>query len=149
MEIEGRRVLPIDRERAWNALNDPAQIQAALPGCESMEKVGPNEYRMTLTASLGPVRTSFRGRLRVEDIEKPVHYTLVFEGEGSAAGFVKGSAAVTLSDGDGSGETILDYVTKATVGGRLAQIGDRLARGSAVKITNDFFEAFEKNVTGA
>ena len=82
MELEGQRVLPIDRERAWRALNDPALIQAAIPGCESMEKVGDNEYRIMLTASLGPMRTNFHGRLHVEDIDAPRSYTLRFEGDG-------------------------------------------------------------------
>ena len=145
MELEGQRVLPIDRERAWRALNDPALIQAAIPGCESMEKVGDNEYRITLAATLGPMRTSFRGRLHVEDIDAPRSYTLRFEGEGATAGFVKGSAAVKLSGKDGA--TVLDYIARAQVGGRLAQIGDRLVRSSAIKLTDDFFAAFEKNVT--
>ena len=147
MELEGSRILPIDREHAWRALNDPALIQAAIPGCESMEKVGENEYRVTVAASLGPVKTKLRGRLHVEDIDKPKSYTLRFEGEGAAAGFVKGSAAVKLS-GNGA-ETTLDYTAHAQVGGRLAQIGDRLVRSSALKLTDDFFAAFEKNVRGA
>ena len=147
MELEGSRVLPIDREHAWRALNDPALIQAAIPGCESMEKVGENEYRITVAAALGPVRTRFRGRLHVEDIDKPRGYTLRFEGEGATAGFVKGTAQVKLDAKDGA--TTLDYVAHAQVGGRLAQIGDRLVRSSALKLTDDFFAAFEKNVAGA
>ena len=147
MELEGQRVLPIDREHAWRALNDPALIQAAIPGCESMERIGENEYRITIAAALGPMKTKFRGRLHVEDIEEPKSYTLRFEGEGATAGFVKGSAAVKLSGGNG--ETVLDYVAQAHVGGRLAQIGDRLVRSSALKLTDDFFAAFEKNVAGA
>ena len=147
MELEGQRVLPIDREHAWRALNDPALIQAAIPGCESMERIGDNEYRVTVAAALGPVKTKFRGRLHVEDIEKPTSYKLRFEGEGATAGFVKGTAAVKLS-GNG-GETVLDYTAHAQVGGRLAQIGDRLVRSSALKLTDDFFAAFEKNVAGA
>ena len=110
-----------------------------------MEKVGDNEYRITLAATLGPMRTSFRGRLHVEDIDAPRSYTLRFEGEGATAGFVKGSAAVKLSRKDGA--TVLDYVARAQVGGRLAQIGDRLVRSSAMKLTDDFFATFEKNVS--
>ena len=147
MELEGSRVLPLDREHAWRALNDPALIQAAIPGCESMEKVGENEYRVTIAAALGPMKTRFRGRLHVEDIHEPKSYTLRFEGEGATAGFVKGTAEVRLSGADG--ETVLDYVARAQVGGRLAQIGDRLVRSSALKLTDDFFAAFEKNVAAS
>src|SRR5262245_42639228 len=144
MELEGSRTLPIDREHAWRALNDPALIQAAIPGCESMEKVGDNEYRITVAASLGPVKTRFHGRLHVEDVVEAKSYTLRFEGEGATAGFVKGTAAVKLTELEGA--TSLDYVARAQVGGRLAQIGDRLVRSSAIKLTDDFFAAFEKNV---
>ena len=141
MHLVGQRRLALDRERAWQALNDPAILQAAIPGCESLEKTGDNEYAVVMVSSLGPVKARFRGRLRLENVVFLESYTLRFEGEGAAAGFAKGAADVKLS-GDGDG-TLLDFRADAQVGGRLAQVGSRLIDPAAGKLVDDFFAAFE------
>jgi carbon monoxide dehydrogenase subunit G len=144
MELKGERLLPVDRETAWRALNDPQRLRAAIPGCESLESTGEGEYRAVLQASLGPVRAKFTGKLRVEDAVPPERYTLRFEGEGGAAGFAKGAAQVTLTP---EGEaTRLSYTASAQVGGRLAQIGSRLIDSAALKLSEDFFAAFERQL---
>jgi hypothetical protein len=144
MELAGERRLPVDRETAWRALNDPERLRAAIPGCSGMERTGDNEYRVEVTASLGPVRAKFRGRLTVEDIVPPERYSLRFEGEGGAAGFAKGTARVALAD-EGSA-TLVTYHAAAQVGGRLAQIGNRLVDSAALKLADDFFAAFERQL---
>lgn len=146
MELTGQRRLAVDRDTAWRALNDPQVLKASIPGCESIEKTGEAEYAVTVATVLGPVRAKFRGKLRLEDIVAPESYTLRFEGEGGPAGFAKGSARVTLTE-SGS-ETILDYATNAQVGGRIAQVGNRLVDSAARKLADDFFAAFEKVVSG-
>jgi uncharacterized protein len=145
MDLAGERRLPIDRETAWRALNDPERLRAAIPGCSAMERIGENEYRVEITASLGPVRSKFRGRLSVEDIAPPERYALRFEGEGGAAGFAKGSARVALADEGRT--TLVTYTAAAQVGGRLAQIGSRLVDSAALKLADDFFAAFERQLT--
>lgn len=147
MELKGERRLPVERAEAWRALNDPERLRAAIPGCESIERIGENEYRVALVASLGPVRAKFRGRLRLADVVAPERYTLRFEGEGGAAGFVKGTANVTLADEGPS--TVVGYVVGAQVGGRLAQIGNRLVDSAALKLADDFFAAFERQLAPA
>lgn len=145
MDLAGERRLPVDRETAWRALNDPERLRSAIPGCSAMEPTGENQYRLEITASLGPVRAKFRGRLSVEDIVPPERYSLRFEGEGGAAGFAKGTARVALAD-EGRA-TLLTYTAAAQVGGRLAQVGSRLVDSAALKLADDFFAAFERQLT--
>ena len=147
MELVGERRLPVDRETAWRALNDPERLRAAIPGCSAMERTGENQYRVEITASLGPVRAKFKGRLHVEDIAPPERYSLRFEGEGGAAGFAKGSARVALAD-EGRA-TLVTYTAAAQVGGRLAQIGSRLVDSAALKLADDFFAAFERQLAAS
>ena len=147
MELKGERRLPVDRAAAWAALNDPERLRAAIPGCEAMERTGENEYRVEIAAALGPVRARFRGTLRVEDAVVPERYTLRFEGEGGAAGFAKGSASVSLADQGGA--TLVSYVVGAQVGGRIAQVGSRLVDSAALKLADDFFAAFERQLAPA
>jgi hypothetical protein len=144
MNLEGRRRLSIDRERAWTALNDPVVLQGAIPGCESIQKSGDGEYAIVILTVLGPVTAKFRGRLRLEDVVAPERYRLCFEGEGAAAGFARGAADVKLT-GDGD-ETVLEFRANAQVGGKLAQIGSRLIDPAAQKLVDEFFCAFEKIV---
>lgn len=147
MELKGERLLAIDRPAAWRALNDPEVLRACVPGCESIERTGDNEFRATVAAALGPVRARFQGRILVEDVNEPASYTMRFEGQGGAAGFAKGAARVTLDDQGAT--TRLGYVVEAQVGGRLAQVGSRLIDSAALKLADEFFGAFEKHVGGA
>ena len=144
MELKGERLLPVDRATAWTALNDPERLKAAIPGCETMERTGDNEYRVEVVAALGPVRAKFRGKLRVEDIVAPESYRLRFEGEGGAAGFAKGGADVRLTEEGTS--TRVSYSVAAQVGGKIAQIGNRLIDSAALKLADDFFAAFERQL---
>jgi carbon monoxide dehydrogenase subunit G len=132
----------------WAALNDPEALKAAIPGCESMERIGDDEWRATMAAKVGPVSARFAGTMKMTESTPPTGYTLKFEGQGGAAGFANGEAKVTLAPTEG-GQTALTYVVKAQVGGKLAQIGSRLIDGAAAKIANEFFERFSLQLAPA
>ncbi len=146
MEMNGSRTVPVDIETTWRALNDPEVLKACIAGCESVERVSDHEYRMTMTARVGPVSARFTGRIVMSDIVAPSSYTLSFEGQGGAAGFAKGEARVALADNNPG--TRIDYQVKAQVGGKLAQIGSRLIDGAAAKVADDFFARFADRLGG-
>ncbi len=147
MEMSGEQQIPLSQQRVWEALNDPEILKACIPGCESIDRVSDNEYKVAMTAAIGPVKAKFNGKLLLADLNPPHSYSLAFEGSGGAAGFGKGSAHVTLAP-DGSG-TVLAYKATASVGGKLAQIGSRLIDGVARKMADDFFARFNKTVAPA
>jgi carbon monoxide dehydrogenase subunit G len=144
MEMTGQRTLPVPPQQAWDALNDPAALQACIAGCESMALVAPDQYELVMSARIGPVAARFKGRLTRTDAVEPVSYRIAFDGQGGAAGFGKGTADVRLTPVDAG--TQLDYAVKANVGGKIAQIGSRLIDGAARKIADDFFAAFEARI---
>ncbi len=146
MEMTGSRTVPSDIDTTWGALNDPDVLKACIAGCESVERVADNEYRVIMTARVGPVSARFTGRIVMTDIVAPTAYTLNFEGQGGAAGFAKGEARVALV-ADSAG-TRIDYQAKAQVGGKLAQIGSRLVDGAAAKVADDFFARFVERLSG-
>jgi carbon monoxide dehydrogenase subunit G len=147
MELTEQYTLPVSQQRAWEALNDTAVLRAVIPGCEDIVADGENAYTVSMRAAVGPVKAHFKGRMSLTDIDAPHTYTVVFEGQGGAAGFAKGSAHVTLEPVDES-STTLSYTAKAQVGGKLAQIGSRLVDGAARKIAGEFFKRFSAHVTG-
>jgi carbon monoxide dehydrogenase subunit G len=144
MEMSGEERIPASQADTWAALNDPEMLKACVPGCESIERVRDDEFQVLMVARVGPVSAKFKGKLMLSDLNPPNSYALAFEGQGGAAGFGKGSAQVQLSpEGEG---TLLRYQVKASVGGKLAQIGSRLVDAAARKISQDFFAAFNEKV---
>jgi len=141
MEMTNTRVVPAPVDAVWQALNDPATLKACIPGCESLERTGVDEWQATMAARVGPVSAKFSGRMCMTDSTPPTGYTLKFEGQGGAAGFANGEARVTLAPA-ADNQTTLTYVAKAQVGGKLAQIGSRLIDGAAAKLADEFFEKF-------
>jgi carbon monoxide dehydrogenase subunit G len=144
MEMSGSRSVPADVDTTWRALNDPAVLKASIPGCEGIERIADNEYRVVLTSRVGPVSARFTGRIVLSDAVPPRSYTLSFDGRGGAAGFAKGETRVTLTP-DGA-QTRIEYTANAQVGGKLAQIGSRLIDGAAAKVADDFFARFVEHV---
>ena len=147
MELSETHTLPVSQQRAWDALNNTEILRACIPGCESIDPDGENAYAVVLSASVGPVKARFKGRMLLTDIEAPNTYTIVFEGQGGAAGFGKGNTHVTLEP-EGDTATKLTYTATAQVGGKLAQIGSRLVDGAARKIAGEFFKRFGAQVGG-
>jgi carbon monoxide dehydrogenase subunit G len=146
MDIQGEQLLAVPRPAVWQGLNDPAVLQRCLPGCDTFEADGPDRYRVALQATVGPIRARFAGTLRLHDVQPGRGYALAFDGSGGVAGFGKGSAQVTLEDVGES--TRLRYVSKAQVGGRLAQVGGRLIDGVTKRMTDDFFARFARELQG-
>jgi len=149
MEMTGEQIVPVAQEITWRALNDIEVLKACIPGCESIEPVSETEFTVAMVAKVGPVSAKFKGRLLLADVAAPTSYTLSFEGQGGVAGFAKGSAQVALSPEAEGAHTRLAYEVKATIGGKLAQIGSRLIDGAARKLADQFFTAFNKHVAQA
>jgi carbon monoxide dehydrogenase subunit G len=146
MEMTGEQLIPLPQQRVWQGLNDPEVLKACIPGCESIERVSDSEYRVAMTASVGPVKARFNGKLLLADVNPPTSYRLAFEGSGGAAGFGKGGAEVRLAP-EGAG-TKLAYTATAQVGGKLAQVGSRLIDGVAKKMADEFFQRFNDKLVG-
>ena len=145
MEITGEQLIPKPQQQTWDAICNPAVLQVCIPGCETMERISDSEFHLTMSAKVGPVSARFKSKITLTDVDAPNAYTLIFEGQGGVAGFAKGEARVSLTP---AGEqTTLSYVAKATIGGKLAQVGSRLVDGVAKKLAQQFFTAFNKHVT--
>jgi carbon monoxide dehydrogenase subunit G len=140
MTMSGEQQLAASREAVWAALNSPEVLKACIPGCETLDVTGENEFQAVATNKIGPVKARFKGKVRLTDLDPPNGYKISGEGDGGIAGFAKGGATVTLSDKDGG--TLLTYNVEAQIGGKLAQLGQRLVNGAAKKLADDFFAKF-------
>jgi len=147
MELQGERLIPAGVETTWAALNDPETLKACIAGCESMERTADDTLVAVVAMKIGPVSARFKGKVQMTNVQPPNGYTLNFDGQGGVAGFGKGAADVTLAPE--AGQTRLRYTARATVGGKMAQVGARLIDAAAAKITEDFFTAFEAQLRPA
>ena len=142
MTMNGEVQLSASRETVWEKLNDPGVLKACIPGCEELEPTEESGFRAVAKMKVGPVSARFKGRVTLSDLDPPKGYKITGEGEGGIAGFAKGGATVTLDDRDGG--TLLTYNVEAQIGGKLAQLGQRLILGSAKKLADEFFSNFAK-----
>lgn len=140
MELDGERVLPVERSIAWQALNDTEILKAAVPGCESIMPLSGTTYEVIVNAAIGPVKSRFKGNLELHDIIAPDSYAVRFDLQGSA-GFARGTAKVSLSDAEAR-STRMTYSVNTSIGGKIAQIGSRLVDAAAATMTDRFFETF-------
>ncbi|HEY0825724.1 MAG TPA: carbon monoxide dehydrogenase subunit G [Ramlibacter sp.] len=146
MEMQGNRHLAVTQQQAWEALNDPQVLKACIPGCDRVEATGENQYAIGMAVKVGPVAARFNGKIQLLDVLPPSSYTLNFEGQGGAAGFGKGSANVNLAPPAAGTGCELSYTAKAQVGGKIAQVGQRLVDGVAKSMAEDFFRRFDEEM---
>ncbi len=141
MDMQASRSLAITQQQAWEALNDPAILKACIPGCDKLESTGENQFVVGMALKIGPVSAKFSGKIQLADLNPPASYTLSFEGQGGVAGFGKGTASVTLVPIESGCE--LQYTVHAQVGGKIAQLGQRLIDGAAKSLAEDLFKRFD------
>ena len=144
MEFTGRYVISAPPQAVWEALNDPAILRASIPGCQSLTKADEHRFDAVATLRIGPVKANFKAVIRQTELDPPRRCVLKGEGLGGVAGFARGEATVTLTpEGDA---TALSYGAQANIGGKLAQVGQRLIDSAAKQIADDFFARFAAQI---
>ncbi|SFR34469.1 hypothetical protein SAMN04488005_0658 [Yoonia tamlensis] len=146
MELTGTRIIAADIATVWAHLNNAQTLHACIPGCQELTGSADDGFAAVVKQKVGPVSATFKGAVTLENIAAPDRYTIVGEGKGGVAGFAKGRADVallTVPEG-----TELTYMADVKVGGKLAQLGNRVIGGFARKMTDQFFEKFQETVEG-
>jgi carbon monoxide dehydrogenase subunit G len=146
MRQSGEYRIDAQPEAVWRGLNDPDVLQRCIEGCQSVTRVSEDAFSAVVQARIGPLSATFTGDIKLTDLDPPRSCTIEASAKGGAAGFGKGEAKVTLSE-DGGG-TILRYDASGNVGGKLAQVGQRLIDGVVRKMADQFFSRFGELVGG-
>jgi len=144
MKIEGTSDVPAPRDRVWAALLDPKTLVNVIPGCETLEAIGPDEYKAVMKIGVGPVKGTFEGKVRLFDQAAPNRYRMAVEGTG-APGFVRGEAAIELAEMEGG--THVTCSGDVQVGGLIASVGQRLLGGVSRMMLEQFFARMNEILT--
>jgi carbon monoxide dehydrogenase subunit G len=137
VKIGGTYTLALPPDRAYSVLQDPAVLARCIPGCEGLDKIGEDEYRMKMKMAMASVSGAFDGKVRIRDQSPPDSFRLEVEGTGKI-GFVKGSGLLKLAAQDAGTE--VTYDGDVQVGGTIAAIGQRLIDSTAKMMIKRFFD---------
>ena len=141
MKLTGSYQINLEKQKVWEALNNPDILKKAIPGCDEFIKKSDTEFEAKATNKIGPFNASFTGDIELKDLDPPNSYKITGSGN-SPVGFASGEAKVKLED-DNEG-TKLIYIVEANVGGKIAQVGSRLIDMTAKKMADIFFGKFSE-----
>jgi len=145
MKIEGIHEIPAPREVVYQAITDPQVLQRCIPGCQSLEKTAEDTYVATMKAGVGSVKGTFKGNVRLEDMQAPTHYRMIVDGKG-APGFVKGTGVFNLEERNGG--TAIAWEGEMKVGGVIAGVGQRMIEAAAKMLAAQFFKSLGNEISG-
>ena len=141
MKLSGSYQINLDKQKVWEALNDPEILKQSIPGCDEFIKKSDTNFSAKATNKIGPFNASFEGEIELQNLKPPHSYRITGSGN-SLVGFAQGEADVKLEDSDGG--TKLIYSVDAQVGGKIAQVGSRLIDMTAKKMADIFFGKFSE-----
>ena len=143
MQLTATYTFPIPVARVWDLLMDPDVIASCLPGCQKFEPIGEDEYRVVLHAAVAAIGGSFGGTVRIADKQPPHSYRLVVDGSGTP-GFAKGESLVTLRETPAGADVAVNATL--TVGGLVAQVGQRLLGVTGKMMMDRFFNCLKTRI---
>lgn len=146
MKITGRQSVNAPRQQVWDRLIDPNSIAGCLPGVETLDKIGDDEYSMAMNIGIGMVKGVYNGKVRLSNLNPPNDYQMFVEGSGRP-GFVKGTGTVRLADGE-DGTTDIEYEGDVEVGGPVGAVAQRMLGGVANRMVGQFFSCIEGQIKG-
>jgi uncharacterized protein len=147
VKLDGSAVLSAPPERVWSVITDPAVLARTIPGCESLEQVGDDEYKMNVSVGVGAIRGTYAGEVRLSDKKHPSSYVMHASGAG-APGNARAEVTINLEPA-GDGQTTLTYSADAVIGGPVAGVGQRMISGVSKRMAGQFFKAIDDELTGA
>ena len=137
MKISGSHTLPLPPDQAYQRMQDPQVLAAAMPGCDGLERIGDNEYRLKMKLAMASLSGAFEGKVRIADLSPPDSFRLIVEGNGKL-GFMKGEGLLKFAP-SGAGSEV-SYEGDVQVGGTMAAVGQRLIDATAKMMIKRFFE---------
>jgi carbon monoxide dehydrogenase subunit G len=139
MEIRKSFVVPARPDTVWTFFTDPAWIAACLPGAELTGRVDDRTYTGQITVKVGPVVSSYRGKVVFERLDPKSHKAEITATGQDVRG--KGGANMKISSTlteRTPGETEVSIVSEVSVTGFLAQMG----RGMIQEVSDHMFQEF-------
>ena len=147
MEMQGSRHLAVTQQQAWDALNDPRGAEDLHPGLRQgrADRREPVRDRHGGEDRAG-VGASFAGKIMLADVLPPNSYTSPSRGRAARPASARARPRCSLAPPAEGAGCELTYTAQAQVGGKIAQVGQRLIDGVARSMAEDFFKRFDEEM---
>ncbi|MGB7302126.1 MAG: carbon monoxide dehydrogenase subunit G [Burkholderiaceae bacterium] len=142
MQIEQTFEVAADQNRVWALMRDPAQMITCIPGCESIEATGPDQYQAVIAVAVGPIKARFSLAVNIVEESPPSHVKTQMRGdEGGRASLIQSVNDVRLAPVDDN-HTRVTYVSTVDISGRLGRYGSGMMQKLANRLGTQFQTAF-------
>lgn len=145
MKISGEFTAKAPKSKVWETLNDVEALGSMIPGAKGLKEVGPDQYTANMDIGIGPIKTSFSGKVSITDRDEPNSYTLQLEGD-SRHGWMKGTGGVELEEISPE-STLIRADGEVQVGGMIARVGQRMLPGVSKQLMQTFFKNVERHAS--
>lgn len=142
----------IDEQRAvlWKALQQTELIASCMPGVEAVQVADPDNFRVRVSQSIGPMSATFDAKVRV--LERLDGESIRFEALGKsvrgAVGSVRATNSVTLEPLDGDARTLVTLEGDLALAGALGSVGQKIVAKQASRTTAQFADNLKRLLAG-
>lgn len=138
MRIDSAFEVPVPIDAVWAALLDIERIAPCLPGASIDENRGDGEFGGSMRIKLGPVTSTFEGKLKIAETDDAAHRSVIEASAKDTRG--QGAAAATITStlersGDG---TRVAVRTDMKLAGTAAQFGRGVVNDVSEKLMAEF-----------
>jgi carbon monoxide dehydrogenase subunit G len=145
MILQGKFLLPSDKEKVWDYVSDPGKVIECVPGLQSFT-VGENKrITATVKVSIGFIRGTFQTTTKVVKEDHDSH-TAVLElsGSGAGSGF---SALVNIAVASVGSESELAWNANVNINGPLGSLAKPMVEGNVRKMVTQMFDCIKGKLT--
>jgi carbon monoxide dehydrogenase subunit G len=141
MLISEKFNIDISIKTLYEFLLDAQSVGACIPGCESIEAIGENEYDSIIKTKVGGISAKFKVRTVIsETVPFNLIRTVGYGKEIRNLGQFKQKTEIGLKELS-SNETEVSYQSDVSIVGRLATFGDRIMRSKAKTMGQEFADS--------
>lgn len=144
MNVKGKHTFKVSKQQLWEYLMDPEVLAKITPGVSKLQLIDTDSYQTVSEIKIGPVKGSFKGKLKVVEKDEPSSFAIEME-QLSKIGNAHARVEMNLADVD-STNAELSFDGKAKLSGVIARTGQRVLSGVANTITREVFSSLEKHI---
>ena len=146
MIFDGKIILDVPAEKAWDFLIDINKFSTCLPGIDEVKQVDDKTFDGVISATVGPISGKFTFRSTILESKPPAQMVVRTEGTDSVTkSRVEADMTVDLHRISES-KSQMDYQANVKITGRLAILGDMVLRATATLILQEFTRRLHKGL---
>ena len=147
MIIEGQFIVPIAIESAWDFFINIESLARCMPGLKKVGAIDKKTYRCSIEAKVAYLKFNFNGDFAITSEDPPMLVESVVKGEDRK--FFSTLKAESLMELTAICEdvTMVNYKIDVNIFGRLGTFGQRIIRGKAEQIAQEFIRNVQSAIS--